>query len=71
MRILAKGAFSSKLSFNVAGVSKSAREAIEQAGGSVSVIEVVPAAEKAKAKHRTVQTVRAADKAEKKAAAKA
>jgi large subunit ribosomal protein L15 len=50
VRILAKGEFSSKLSFTVAGVSKSAREAIEQAGGSVSVIEVVPAAEKAAAK---------------------
>jgi large subunit ribosomal protein L15 len=50
VRVLAKGAFSSKLSFNVAGVSKSAREAIEQAGGSVSVIEVVPANEKAAAK---------------------
>ncbi|WP_442680242.1 50S ribosomal protein L15 [Sphingomonas sp. ASY06-1R] len=50
VRILAKGDFSSKLSFNVAGVSASAREAIEKAGGSVSVIEVVPAADKAKAK---------------------
>ncbi|WP_116091452.1 50S ribosomal protein L15 [Sphingomonas crusticola] len=50
VRILAKGEFSSKLSFNVAGISKSAREAIEKAGGSVSVIEVVPAADKAKAK---------------------
>jgi large subunit ribosomal protein L15 len=35
------------------------------------VIEVVPAAEKAKAKHRTVQKARAADKEAKKAAAKA
>jgi large subunit ribosomal protein L15 len=50
VRILAKGDFSSKLSFNVAGISKSAREAIENAGGSVSVIDVVPAADKAKAK---------------------
>jgi large subunit ribosomal protein L15 len=50
VRILAKGEFSSKLSFNVAGISKSAREAIEKAGGSVEVIEVVPAADKAKAK---------------------
>ncbi len=50
VRILAKGDFSSKLSFNVAGISKSAREAIEKAGGSVDVIEVVPAADKAKAK---------------------
>ena len=50
VRILAKGDFSSKLSFNVAGISKSAREAIEKAGGSVTVIDVVPAADKAKAK---------------------
>jgi large subunit ribosomal protein L15 len=71
VRVLAKGSFSSKLSFKVAGVSKSAREAIEAAGGSVEVIELVAAADKHKAKHRTVQTARAADKAEKKAAAKA
>jgi large subunit ribosomal protein L15 len=50
VRVLGKGDFSSKLTFNVAGVSKSAREAIENAGGSVSVIEVVPAKEKAAAK---------------------
>ena len=50
VRVLAKGDFSSKLKFNVAGVSKSAREAIEKAGGSVDVIEVVAAADKAKAK---------------------
>jgi large subunit ribosomal protein L15 len=50
VRVLAKGTFSAKLSFRVAGVSKSAREAIEAAGGSVEVIEVVPAADKAKAK---------------------
>lgn len=50
VRILGKGDFSAKLSFKVAGVSKGAREAIEKAGGSVEVIEVVPAAEKAAAK---------------------
>ncbi|MFS0737375.1 50S ribosomal protein L15 [Sphingomonas sp. 1P06PA] len=71
VRILAKGDYSAKLSFRVAGVSKTAREAIEAAGGSVDVIEVVPAADKAKAKHRTVQKARADAKAEKKAAAKA
>ncbi len=70
VRILAKGAFSAKLSFRVAGVSKGAREAIEAAGGSVEVIEVVAAADKAKAKHRTVQKAKAADKEAKKAAAK-
>ena len=50
VRILGKGEFSAKLSFRVAGVSKGAREAIEKAGGSVEVIEVVAAAEKAAAK---------------------
>ena len=70
VRILGKGEFSTKLSFRVAGVSKGAKDAIEAAGGTVDVIYVQPAAEKAAAKHRTVQTVRAADKADKKAAAK-
>ena len=50
VRILGKGAFGAKLNFKVAGVSKGAREAIEKAGGSVELIEVVPAAEKAAAK---------------------
>jgi large subunit ribosomal protein L15 len=50
VRILGKGALSTKLSLRVAGISKSAREAIEAAGGSVELIEVVPAAEKAAAK---------------------
>jgi large subunit ribosomal protein L15 len=63
VRILAKGDFSAKLSFNVAGVSKSAREAIEQAGGSVSVIEVVPAAEKAAAKKGKTLAAKKAAKA--------
>ncbi len=71
VRLLGKGDFSAKLSFKVAGVSKGAREAIEKAGGSVEVIEVVAAADKAKAKHRTVQKAKAADKDAKKAAAKA
>jgi large subunit ribosomal protein L15 len=50
VRLLGKGAISTKLAFRVAGVSKGAREAIEAAGGSVEVIDVVPAADKAKAK---------------------
>jgi len=50
VRVLGKGALSSKVSLRVAGVSAAAREAIEAAGGSVEVIEVIPAAEKAKAK---------------------
>ena len=50
VRILGKGELTAKLNFRVAGVSKGAREAIEKAGGSVEIIEVVPAAEKAAAK---------------------
>ena len=50
VRVLAKGALSSKVALRVAGVSASARQAIEAAGGSVEVIEVVPAREKAAAK---------------------
>jgi large subunit ribosomal protein L15 len=50
VRVLGKGALSSKISLRVAGISASAREAIEAAGGSVEVIEVVPASEKAAAK---------------------
>ena len=50
VRILGKGEISAKLSFKVAGISAGAREAIEKAGGSIELIEVVPAAEKAAAK---------------------
>ena len=50
VRLLGKGALSAKLAFNVAGVSAGARQAVEAAGGSVEVIEVVPASEKAAAK---------------------
>ncbi|SEN25801.1 LSU ribosomal protein L15P [Sphingomonas gellani] len=50
VRLLAKGEFSAKLSFTVAGASASAREAVEKAGGSVTIPTIVPAAEKAAAK---------------------
>ncbi|MBN8807003.1 MAG: 50S ribosomal protein L15 [Sphingomonas sp.] len=70
VRVLAKGEFSAKLNFTVAGVSKAAREAIEKAGGTVNVIEVVPAAEKAAAKKGVKYAERKAAKAEKQAAAK-
>ena len=71
VRILGKGELTAKLSFKVAGVSAGAKAAIEKAGGSVDVIEVVAASDKHKAKHRTVQKAKAADKEAKKAAAKA
>ena len=60
VRLLGKGEFSAKLSFRVAGVSKGAREAVEKAGGSVEVIEVVAAAEKAAAKKNTQRDARRA-----------
>jgi large subunit ribosomal protein L15 len=63
VRLLAKGEFSAKLTFTVAGASKTAREAVEKAGGTVTIPEIVPAAEKHKAKHRSVQKVIAAKKA--------
>jgi len=55
VRLLGKGTLTAKLSFKVAGVSKGAREAIEKAGGSVEVIELVSAADKAKAKKNSVK----------------
>jgi large subunit ribosomal protein L15 len=64
VRILGKGELTAKISLKVAGVSAGAKAAIEKAGGSVEVIEVVPAAEKAAAKKGTTR-------AAKKAAAKA
>ncbi len=58
VRILGKGELSAKLSFKVAGISAGAREAIEKAGGSVEVIEVVAAAEKAAAKKGTARAAK-------------
>ncbi len=53
VRVLGKGELTAKLTLTIAGASKSAIEAIEKAGGSVTIPEIVPAADKAKAKHRT------------------
>ncbi len=50
VRLLGKGELKTKLSFRVAGISAGARKAIEEAGGSVEVIEVIAAADKAAAK---------------------
>lgn len=50
VRLLAKGALTSKVNFSLAGASKSAVEAVEKAGGTVDILVVVPAADKAKAK---------------------
>src|SRR5258707_1358267 len=58
VRLLGKGSLTAKLSFRVAGVSAGARAAVEAAGGSVEVIELVSAAEKAAAKKGTVRAAR-------------
>jgi large subunit ribosomal protein L15 len=63
VRILAKGELTTKLSFTVAGVSAGAKAAIEKAGGSVEVIHVVTAAEKALAKKGKVRAARLASRA--------
>ena len=55
VRLLGKGSLTAKLAFRVAGVSKGAREAVEAAGGSIELIEVVPASEKAAAKKNSVK----------------
>ncbi len=60
VRVLAKGELSAKISVKAAGVSAGAKAAIEKAGGSVEVIVVVPAAEKAAAKKGTVRAARLA-----------
>ena len=55
VRLLGKGDLTAKVSLRVAGASKGAIEAVERAGGSVEVIAVVPAAEKAAAKKGQVR----------------
>lgn len=67
VRLLGKGELTAKLSFTVAGASKGAIEAVEKAGGSVTVPTVIPAAEKAAAKKGKTREARLAAKAEKNA----
>ena len=59
VRVLGKGELSAKLSLKVAGISAGARAAVEKAGGSVELIEVVPAAEKAAAKKGSKKAAKA------------
>jgi large subunit ribosomal protein L15 len=58
VRLLGKGELSAKLQLKVAGASKGALEAVEKAGGSVEVIVVKPAAEKAAEKKGTTKKAR-------------
>jgi large subunit ribosomal protein L15 len=55
IRLLGKGSLTAKLAFRVAGASAGARKAVEDAGGSIELIEVVPASEKAAAKKNSVK----------------
>ena len=55
VRLLAKGAITSAIRITVAGASAGARAAVEAAGGSVTVLEVTPAADKWKAKKNSVK----------------
>jgi large subunit ribosomal protein L15 len=50
VRVLGKGELKAKLALRVAGISAGARKAVEGAGGSVELIEIVSAADKAAAK---------------------
>ena len=55
IRLLGKGSLSARLAFRVAGASAGARKAVEEAGGSIELIEVVSAADKAAAKKNSVK----------------
>ena len=63
VRLLGQGSLSAKLNFRVAGASAGARQAVEAAGGSVELIEVVPAAEKAAAKKNSQRDAKKAARA--------
>ena len=54
VRLLAKGDFSAKVTFKVAGVSAGARAAVEKAGGSVELPEVQPSEHEKKTARREV-----------------
>ena len=60
VRLLGKGSLSAKLAFKVAGVSAGARKAVEDAGGSIDLIETVSAADKAAAKKGSARAARKA-----------
>jgi large subunit ribosomal protein L15 len=62
VRILAKGTLTAKINVVAAGASAGAKAAIEAAGGTVEVIHVVPAAEKAAAKKGLARAARLAKK---------
>ncbi len=53
VRLLGRGILKARLNLAVAGISRSARHAVEQAGGAVAILEVKSASEKAREKHGT------------------
>ena len=59
VRLLGKGELKAKLNVRVIGISKGAREAVEKAGGSVELIELASAADKAAAKKGSARAARA------------
>ena len=63
VRLLAKGALTATLNLTVAGASAAARAAVEAAGGSVTVPELVSPADKAAAKKGVKYKERQAHKA--------
>ena len=65
VRLLGKGALTSKVSFKVAGASKGAIEAVEKAGGSVEVIAKAQPEHEKKAARREANAAAKADKASK------
>ena len=54
VRLLGKGEFTAKATFAVAGVSKGAREAVENAGGSVQLPDAQPSEHEKKTARREV-----------------
>ena len=65
VRLLGKGALTTKVSFKVAGASKGARELVEKLGGSIEIVERKNPAELAAAKKGKARDARLADKAAK------
>ncbi len=60
VRILAKGELTAKVQIKAAGASAGAKVAVEKAGGSIEIIALVSASEKAAAKKGTVRAARLA-----------
>ena len=63
IKVLGQGELTKKFTVKVNKVTAGAKEAISKAGGSVEVIEVVPAAEKAAAKKNSVRDAKRAARA--------